>query len=98
MGLLAKLRSSRVVSQPNQVQTQPGSVEKVEYGPGMISHYVGARAGHSIGVSREVLSGPAWGATTPNAFITIQGRPPKTPVVGQVADTRGSNAPEGGGC
>lgn len=98
MGLMEQLRQSRFVTQLTQVQPMKGTVQKIWYPSSMVAHQPGVDEGVSINVTRNVLTGPVWGATNPGAFITIEGQPPTAPVVGQVAAALGSNAPIGGNC
>jgi hypothetical protein len=96
--LMKALLSSRTVVQPTQIQPQQATVERVRYGAGDVARQPGAEEGVSIHATRDILTAPVWGATTPNAFITISGVPPHTPTVAHVATVAGSNAPQGGKC
>jgi hypothetical protein len=96
--LMQALLSSRTVIQPTQIQPAKGTVQRVWYKTGDIARQPGADEGYSIHATRDILTAPVWGATTPNAFITIHGVPPRTPTVAHVATVAGSNAPQGGSC
>lgn len=96
MGLMAQLLSSRPVTQLTQIQPMKATVQKTWYDAGDHSRQPGVAQGVSIGVSMAMLSAPVYGSTNKNDFIQISGIPPKTPVIGQVAATLGSNAPIGG--
>lgn len=98
MNLMKALLAFKTVTQPTQIQPALGSVDKVFYSRAAVSRQPGYTQGQSLHVTRDMLSGPIWGATNPNAFITISGIPPHTPIIGQVATTLGSNAPVGGNC
>lgn len=98
MSLMSRLLSGRTIVQPTQVQTTPGSVAKVDYGLYPFSRPIGYQTGVSLGVTRQILSSPMYGSLQPNSFIQVHGIPPKPPVIGQIGDIKGSNAPSGGAC
>lgn len=98
MNLMKALLSSRAVTQLTQIQPTKGTVDKVFFKAGAVSRQPGFQDPASLHVTTDMLTGPIWGATNPDAFITISGIPPTTPIVGQVASTLGSNAPVGGNC
>lgn len=92
------LLGSTTVVQPTAIQPHKGNVGKVWYKSVATARQPGVDTGVSIGASRAILTGPMWGATNPNAFITVEGAAPPAQVVIGTAATLGSNTPPGGKC
>lgn len=96
LDLMKSLLSSRQVSQVTQVQPAMGTVGKAWGKASFVSPISGLSNGSQVSTNRDVLTVGVWGATTPNAFITVSGIPPKSRAVKAVGSIAGSDVVQGG--